>query len=134
MPRRLPDPEEYAPFANLTGWKFIKRKDGYGQCILEVSEKHFNPIRRVHGGVIYSLADDSMAGAIYSLLDEDDIPTTIEVKINYFLPVTSGLLSCKSKTIHVGAKIAVAESEIYNESSLIAKAVGTYHIAKNRDE
>jgi len=133
MPKQLPQPEEYSPFAKLVGWNFTKLEDGHSQCILEVNENHLNVIKRVHGGVVYSLADVGMAGAVSTYLEEDEVPATIEVKINYFLPATSGVLTCESRTIHISGKLAVAESEIENEGRLIAKAIGTFHRTKRTE-
>jgi len=78
------------------------------------------------------MADTGMGGALYSCLEEDELGATVELKINYFAAVTSGLLTCDTKIINKGKKIAVLESEIKNEERLIAKAMGTFSIFKAR--
>jgi len=131
MPRNFPlKSKGFNPFGELIGLNFIKVDNGYSQCALRVNEKLFNPHKVLHGGVIYSMADTGMGGALYPLLDESELCTTIEIKINYFKAVKSGNLVCDTKVIHKGKKIAVMESEIKNNKQLIAKATGTLSIFK----
>ncbi len=128
--------KDFNPFCELIGLDFTKIGKGFSQCVLNVNENlHFNPHRVLHGGVIYSMADTGMGGALYTLLDIDDkeLCATVEIKINYFKPVTSGMLTCNTKVIHKGKKIAVIESEILNNGNIVAKAIGTYSIFKARD-
>lgn len=129
MPKKFPlRSEGFNPFGELIGLNFSRCKKGYSQCVLEVNERLLNPHKVLHGGVIYSMADTGMGGALYSCLDEDELCATIEIKIVYFTAVTSGILTCETKLIHKGRKIAVLESEIKGDGRLIAKAIGTFSI------
>ena len=131
MPKEFPlESEGFHPFGELIGLNFSRSKKGYSQCILEVNEKLLNPHNVLHGGVIYSMADTGMGMALYPYLDEDELCATIEIKIVYFIAVASGVLTCKTKLIHKGKRIAVLESEIKGDGHLIAKAMGTYSIFK----
>lgn len=131
MPKEFPlESEGFHPFAELIGLNFSRSKKGYSQCILEVNEKLLNPHNVLHGGVIYSMADTGMGMALYPYLDKDELCATIEIKIVYFIAVASGVLTCKTKLIHKGKRIAVLESEIKGDGRLIAKAMGTYSIFK----
>jgi acyl-CoA thioesterase len=118
----------FNPFGELIGLNFTKSEEGYTQCKVEVNDKLFNPHGVLHGGIIYTMADTGMGGALYPLLAENELCATIEVKINYFKPVTSGNIMCETKVIHKGKKIAVMESEISNNGKIVAKAIGTYSI------
>ena len=118
----------FNPFGELIGLNFTKSEEGYTKCTIEVTDKLFNPHGVLHGGIIYSMADTGMGGALYPLLSENELCATVEVKINYFKPVTSGTIVCETKVIHKGKKIAVMESEISNNGKLVAKAIGTYSI------
>lgn len=134
MPKIFPlNSEGFNPFGELIGLNFSKCEKGYSQCVLEVNEKLLNPHRVLHGGVIYSMADTGMGGALYSYLDEDELCATIEIKIVYFTAVTSGILTCNTKLIHKSKNIAVLESEIKNDARLIAKAIGTFSIFKVKE-
>ncbi|MFQ5925594.1 MAG: PaaI family thioesterase [Dehalococcoidia bacterium] len=125
--------EGFHPFGELIGLNFSRCKKGYSHCVLEVNEKLLNPYKVLHGGVIYSMADTGMGGALYSYLDEDELCTTLEIKIVYFTAVASGILTCETKLIHKGRKIAVLESEIKGDGRPIAKAIGIFSISKAKE-
>lgn len=130
MPVRLPQPERFGPFSHLVGVNVPRVEYGYSECVLEVSEKLLNYVRTVHGGVISTMADFGMAVALHTTFDEDELPATIEIKVSYFLAVTSGVLTCESKVIHKSGKLAFLESEITNDGRLVAKATGTFRVYK----
>jgi acyl-CoA thioesterase len=124
----LQQPNGLNHFGDLIGLEFIKLEDGLSQCQLEVRESHLNPHRMVHGGVIYSLADTGMGGALFSSLDPGQRCATLEIKISYFHFVTTGILSCESKVVRKSRRFGFTESEVYNDERLIAKATGTFAI------
>ena len=131
MPKNFPLASKgFHPFGDLIGLNFTKFEKGYSQCVLNVNKKLFNPHNVLHGGVIYSMADTGMGGALYSLLDEPETCVTIEIKITYLKAVKSGTLTCETKVIHKGKTIAVMESEIINNEQTVAKAMGTFSIFK----
>lgn len=131
MPKKFPlTPKGFHPFGELIGLVFTKLGKGYSQCIIEVNEKLLNPHKVVHGGVMYSMADTGMGGALYTLLEKDELCATIEVKISYLKAVRGGIITCDTKVIHKGKRISVMESEIMNDNILVAKANGSYSIFK----
>ena len=121
-------------FGDLIGLKFTKLNKGFSQCILQVNEKLYNPHNVLHGGVIYSMADTGMGGAVYPYLKMDELCATVEVKIVYFEAVKSGTLICDTKVIHKRKKIVILESEIKNGERIVAKAIGTYSIFKVKNK
>ncbi|MHA2283757.1 MAG: PaaI family thioesterase [Promethearchaeota archaeon] len=120
----------FHPFGDLIGLKFTKIEKGYSQCTLEIVDKLLNPHKVVHGGVLYSMADTGMGAAAYTSLSKNELCATIEIKINYFKAVKSGVLICNTRVIHQGKKIVTLDSEILNDSQIVAKALGTYSIFK----
>ena len=121
------------PFGDLIGLSFVSREAGYSRCVLEVNEQLLNPHRVLHGGVIYSMADTGMGGALYSCMEENELCATIEIQVVYFKAVRSGTLACDTRILHRSKRIASLESEITNGDSLVAKASGTYSIFKVRE-
>ena len=133
MPKKVPQKlEGFDPFGELIGLTFTRYEKGYSQCVLEVNEKLLNPHRVLHGGVTYSMADTGMGAALYSCMDDDELCATIESKIVYFKAVTSGRLTCDTKLVHRSKRIATLESEIRNGEHLIAKAIGTFSVFKEK--
>lgn len=132
MPEFPKNSKGFHPFAELIGLNFTRVRKGTSQCVLEVNDTLFNPHGVLHGGVIYSMADTGMGGALYPLLDKGELCATVEVKISYFKAVRSGTITCDTKVIHKGKRIAVMESEIKNDDVLVAKANGTYSIFEDK--
>ena len=116
------------PFADLVNLAVIEQRAGYSKCRMVVTEKHFNPHKVVHGAVIYALADTGMGVALYPTLAEGELCATLEIKINYFKPVTSGELTCVTTLVNRGKTIANLDSSVYFGETLVAKANGNYAI------
>ena len=117
-----------SPFAEMLGIQVAGFGDGVGQCALEIREEMLNLHGSVHGGVIYSLADIGMGVALHSLLDQGEGCSTIEIKMNYFVPARGKRLVCTSRVLQKGRSIAVLEAEIKDRRRLIAKGMGTFAV------
>lgn len=116
------------PFAELIGLAVEEQRAGTSRCTLQVDESHLNPHRVVHGAVLYALADTGMGAALYPTLGEGEICATIEVKINYFRPVSSGRLVCTTELLNRGRTVANLESRVFSGDTLVAQANGNYSI------
>ena len=111
------------------GVQFTEVAPGRSVCQLTVNEAMHNPGGVLHGGVHYTLADTGMAIALLSMLEEGQLFTTVEIKISYFKPVIAGTIACATHVVNKGKRIAHIESELRDESRVVAKATGTYYIA-----
>ncbi len=116
------------PFAELIGLKVEEQGAGYSRCSLVVGPHHLNPNRVVHGAVLYALADTGMGAALHQGLSGGEICATIEIKINYYRPVTGGRLTCETITVYRGRRVANLEASIFLEQELVAKANGSFLI------
>jgi len=114
------------------GLTFTRWEEGYSQCVLEIDGKLLNPHKTLHGGATYTMADSGMGATLYSCIDEDELCATIEIKIVYFKAVNSGTLICDTRLINRSKRIATLESEIRQGEQLIAKALGTWSIFKEK--
>ncbi len=104
---------------------------GTARLEMDVSQKFYNPMGSVHGGIMTDLADACMGIAVISTLEKDETFTTLELKMNFLRPVFDGRLVATSKILHRGRTIALAESTVTNsEGKLVAKAVSTCMILK----
>ncbi len=118
-------------FLELIGLKFIKREKGFCRSELFITASLLNPYDTVHGGVVYSMADTGMGGALSTCLEEDERCSTLEIKINYLKSVHSGRLICDTKVIHKGKNIAFLESVVKDHRGKpVATATGTFNIFK----
>ncbi|NWG03189.1 MAG: PaaI family thioesterase [Syntrophaceae bacterium] len=119
-----------SPFYQLLGMKVLEIKEGTSRIEMPFRKKLTHPLGIVHGGAIASLADSAVAMALISLVKLSNRITTIEFKINFFIPVSNGKLTAQARIIHKGSKIAVGDVEVRNEhGQLVAKVMATYHIS-----
>jgi len=118
----------FHPFADLIGLAFDEVGPDTSTCSLEIDDRLLNPHHVAHGGVLYSMADTGMGGALYPSLAEGELCATIEIKIAYFRPVKAGRLVCRSQVTHRGKRTAHLESEIRCDDQLLAKATGSFAI------
>ena len=118
-------------FCDLIGLQFTEMEKGFCRTELMITDSHLNPYGTLHGGVVYTLADTGMGGALSTLLEEDERCSTIEIKINYLKSVHAGRLLCDTKVIHKGKNIAFLESVVKDQDDkLVATATGTFNIFK----
>jgi len=112
------------------GFKLVAREEGKSHFQLSIQDFHFNPQKVVHGGVLYSLADTGMGGALYPMLDlaNGELCATIEIKMTYLKAARKGVLDCHTTVINKGKRVAMIESEVWNEGKLVAKATGSYAV------
>jgi len=133
MPKTFPlESRGFNPFGELIGLNFSQLEKGYSRCTLPVTDRLHNPNGVLHGGVIYTLADTGMAGALHTELAEDESCATVEVSIVYLAAVTSGTITCDTRLVQKGKRIAILQSEVANDGRLVAKALGTYSVIKIR--
>ena len=135
MGKEIPaDMSGFNPFGDLIGLQFLKCEGGQSRCTLEVEPRLLNPHGAVHGGVLYSMADTGMGGAMYTVMERDELCATIEIKITYFKAVRSGTLVCDTRIISRGRRVAALESEITSDGRLVAKASGTFSVFRAKED
>lgn len=66
--------------------KVVTTKKGYCKVRLNVKPKHLNHGGIVHGGVLASLCDIALAGAIFDVLKQNEWCVTAELSIKYLYP------------------------------------------------
>jgi acyl-CoA thioesterase len=124
-------PKPARRFLELIGLNFTKKEKGFSRSELTITDSLLNPYDTLHGGVVYSMADTGMGGALSTSLEEDERCSTLEIKINYIKSMRSGTLVCDTRVIHRGKSIAFLESVVKNsEDQIVATATGTFNIFK----
>ena len=117
------------PLAHLLGIRRMTMGDGRCSFDLTVRPDHMNPHGVVHGGVVYSLVDYAMGGALTSQLQPGERCTTLEVKINYLAPVSGGELRAEAWVVERTKRIGVLEARVYGDDDrLVALATGSFYI------
>jgi acyl-CoA thioesterase len=107
--------------------------EGRARFELEVTAKLLNPNGTLHGGVIGSLADTAMGAALFSQLERGQWCSTLEIKMNYLLPVTAGAIAAEAVVISRSKRIGVLEARVLGDGDrLVALATGTLYIQTAR--
>lgn len=87
----------------------------------------------LHGGVSATIADAAVGVALHYLLGSHRPITTIEMKINFFRPVSDGRISARAHMLRIGSTICVGRVDITDsQRKPIGTALVTYMILQNR--
>jgi uncharacterized protein (TIGR00369 family) len=126
LPREL---AEKTPYYKHLGIEVVEASGGYARLTLGFKDHLTHPFGYVHGGAIASLADSAGINAVLTSLNDEEKALTLEMKINYLLPVRDALLFAEAKVIHKGKKFAVADVDVKSDNGqLVAKAIVTCSI------
>jgi uncharacterized protein (TIGR00369 family) len=120
------------PYFSLLSIQIKDLSWGESRIEIQAQEKHLQPFGIVHGGVFASLLDAAAFWAVYSEVPEDIGMTTVELKINYLAPLSTGRMIAKGKSLRVGKTICLGEASIMNEEgTLLAHGTSTMMILKD---
>ena len=119
--------EDEGGFTQLVGTELSSAEEGRASVSLRAEERHLNPSGTVHGGVISTLIDVSMAEALNTMVEEGEQPFTIQITVNYMKPGKPGTLTSTAEVRKGGERITIVEAEVVQEEDeVIALATGTY--------
>lgn len=115
-------------FKELLGIEVVSAQKGVARLRLETSERHLNPHGTVHGGAIATLADAAMGEAVLATEEEEELPVTIEMKVNYLNPGKEGALLATARVHKNGSRFTVLEADVTQEGedTLVAFVTGTF--------
>jgi uncharacterized protein (TIGR00369 family) len=86
----------------------------------------------MHGGVFATLADAAVGISLQRHFGGTRAITTVELKINYFRPVTEGRVFARAKLVRVGTSICVGSVHLTNEKGReVGAALVTYMLLKD---
>jgi acyl-CoA thioesterase len=91
---------------------------------MTAAKEHTTISRRLHGGMIATLADTAMGWAV---LSQGIDSVTLDMRLNYFVPVFEGTeIIAEGCVIYAGKTTASAEASLFSNGKLIAKSQGTF--------
>jgi uncharacterized protein (TIGR00369 family) len=137
--RNLSDPKRKAQgirdlltrhaFNRLLGFELVRmHRDGLTiQCRLR--PELMNSAGSLHGGVSASIADAAVGCALHQHFAGARRFTTVEMKVNYFRPVTEGQLLARSRLVRVGSTICVGRVDLSDDHRRsVGVAIVTYMV------
>jgi len=115
-------------FNKLLGMRLVAvHKDGV-TIEVEVRPEMMNGAGVLHGGVTATMADAAAGIATNRQVGGRPI-TTVELKINYFRPVTKGHVRARAHLIRVGSTLVISRVDLTDsDKKLIGTALVTYMI------
>ena len=114
---------EQSPYYRHLGITIVEATEGYAKLRLDFQGCLTHPFGYVHGGAIASLADSAGINAVLTILTDKQKALTLEMKINYLLPVKDTAIVAEARIVHRGKKFALADVDVKNsDGRLVAKA------------
>lgn len=138
--RREPAPapsspeESVGPLGDMLGIVAELREPGHSRMRLTIDPAWHNPNGVLHGGVVYTLIDYSMGGAVQAGLPEGEHCTSIEVKVSYLASAREGTLTVNTDVVKQGRNIAFTESKVTDDQGrLVATASGSMFVFRGEE-
>ena len=120
------------PYFSLLSMQIRGLSWGESQLEILVQEKHLQPFGMVHGGVFASLIDAAAFWAVYTQVPDELGMTTVELKLNYLAPLSTGRMLARGKSLRVGKTLCLGEAGIMDEEeTLLAHGTSTMMILKD---
>ena len=92
-------------------------------------ESHFNRIGSVHGGLMCTLLDSALGGAVHTTVPAGTGFTSIDINVNYLRAVfpENAPLVCRARVTKPGRRVAFAEGEVVDvRGKTVATATSTF--------
>ena len=132
---RLPDQEANQVF-KLLGARLGQAQNGTAEITLPMSASLTQGAGFIAGGILATLADEAMAHAVMSLVDENQRFLTVEMNIRYLRaadPGQAGEITATGSVVKRGKTILFAESRLSGpDGKLLAVAGGSFAISQSR--
>jgi uncharacterized protein (TIGR00369 family) len=121
---------ENISFPEVVGTELSSAEEGRAVVNLQAEEWHLNAMGAVHGGLISTLIDVSMAEALGTIAEEGEQPFTIQITVNYMKPAKQGTLTSTAEVRMGGERVTIVEAEVMQDDDgneeVVALATGTY--------
>ncbi len=120
------------PYFSLLAMEIVSLEAGRSVLKIEVQEKHLQPYGMVHGGVYSSMMDAACFWAGYTEIDEPLGLTTVEMKLNYLAPASSGIFIAKGNVLKSGKTLCLSEATIIDQKNkLLAHGTATMMVLQS---
>lgn len=114
----------------VMGFRAVPSEEGTFAYVMDVSEELKNRYGIVHGGVISTFIDTSMAETAFALDGHLQKAVTLHLTVNFIMSVAAGQLRCVIVPAQNGYRIALFNAIVYDDMDGIV-ASGTGHFYKS---
>jgi len=118
------------PFFKMMGIEVEDFGDGYASLWMEVRPDMLNGAGWLQGGVYVALADEAVALALYTLLEEGERIATIDEHTCFIKGVNSGVIAATGDVIRKGRRVAFADGEVTSgeDGTLLSRTSTSYAV------
>ena len=116
----------------ITGIQIEEAGEGRARSRLESNPKLCWPVEgQVHGGVLFTLMDTTMATAVFSKLDRVQSCTTVHIDIQFTYPARGEVFTCTTEESYRTGRMSFVRGEIHDaQRRLVALGQGTFRIIR----
>jgi uncharacterized protein (TIGR00369 family) len=123
-----------SPFTDPWEPLYSKRTDKGVTMGLRLGKPHTNSRGLIHGGLIASLADNSMGYSCGQAIGGTSSLVTIGLAVDFIGSAQLGQwLAVESEAIRTGSTICFAQSLIKADDAVIARASGTFRVVPKKE-
>jgi acyl-CoA thioesterase len=122
---------EANPFFKLMEIEVAAFGDGKAELQMEVRPDMLNGAGWLQGGIYTALADEAMALALFTALDENDQIATISETTSFFRGVREGRIVAEGRVTRVGRQVAFAEGRVVAEGAeglLLSQTLASFSV------
>ena len=122
----------FSPYFSLLSMDIVSLEPGRSVLKINLQEKHLQPYGIVHGGVYSSMIDAACFWAGYTEIEEHLGLTTVEMKLNYLAPASSGVFMAQGRVVKTGKSLCLSEAAIADqEGRLLAHGTATMMVLQS---
>lgn len=103
----------------------LVRDNANGEVTLNVQSHHLNRTGRVHGGLLATMMDTSIGMLGWKHWGNNATVVTVNLSLQYMRPSMGGRLVARAEALRVGGRTLFAESTVWDDTTLLAKAHAT---------
>lgn len=112
-------------FYKLLGVELVELGVGEATLKVKTSEEHTNPLGKIHGGLLMSIADAAMGNAIRSLGYKS---VSVDVSTSFMSSATVGdEILAKGTILKAGRNLIFAEAAVISNDKPIVQCKGTFY-------
>ena len=95
----------------------------YGEVVFTCTpdESAYNATGMVHGGLVCTLLDAVMGGAVHTTMTKGQGFSSIDINVNYLKAVqrSSGMLTATGKVVKSGSRVAFSDGKVVDASGAL---------------
>jgi uncharacterized protein (TIGR00369 family) len=120
--QRAIEPDQGRGIWSHLGWRRTLLEPGRSEFEWEATTDHAFPTANggwiVHGGMVTALLDSAMGAATWSLLNNNEVFLTADLRTEFYRPTLVGLVRATGWVVHKTRKISFAAAELFDASGV----------------